>query len=240
MKFDPPLAKGRLVRRYKRFLADITLPDGQELTIHCPNTGAMTACSDPGANIWFSTSANPQRKYPHTFELIEVMGGALAGVNTARANPLVSEALEAGVITELQGYERLRRECRYGRENSRIDFLLEAHPQLPDCYVEVKSVTLGAGEGLGLFPDAVTTRGTRHLRELIEVVEAGYRGVLLFCVQHSAIERVSAAQAIDPLYADTLRLAQRAGVEVIAYGATLSPQEIRLVRPVPVVLNEQP
>lgn len=240
MKFNPPLAEARLVRRYKRFLADIILPDGEALTIHCPNTGSMKRCGDPGARVWFSTSDNPKRKYPHTFELVEVAEGDVAGINTARANQLVSEALENGVITELQGYDRIRRECRYGRENSRIDFLLEAHPGMPDCYVEVKNVTLGMGNGLGLFPDAVTTRGTRHLRELVEVVQSGRRAVLLFCVQHSGIERVAPAQAIDPGYAEALHTAARAGVEIVAYRAELDPAEIRLVRPVPVELNGPP
>lgn len=240
MKFHPPLAEGRLVRRYKRFLADIVLPGGDALTIHCPNTGSMKHCGEPGARIWFSTAANRQRKYPHTFELVEVAEGAVAGINTARANQLVGEALENGVISELQGYGRIRRECRYGRESSRIDFLLEAHPDRPDCYVEVKNVTLGMGNGLGLFPDAVTTRGTRHLRELLEVVRAGHRAVLLFCVQHSGIERVAPAQAIDPGYAEALRTAARAGVEIVAYRAELGPDEIRLVRPVPVELNGPP
>lgn len=238
MKFDPPFRPAILQRRYKRFLADVALEDGSMLTIHCPNTGSMRNCSAPGSRIWFSTSDNRNRKYPHTFEMIEVEGKALAGINTGRANPLVREAIEAGVVTRLGGYRTLRQEVGYGAENSRIDFLLQDHPDAPgrDCYIEVKNVTLGMGDGLGLFPDAVSTRGTKHLRELMHIAGQGGRAVLFFCVQHTGIARVEPAVAIDPAYSRTLREADAAGVELMAWQAEMGPGEIRLARELPVVL----
>lgn len=235
MKIKPPLAPASLIRRYKRFLADIALPDGTQVTIHCPNTGSMKNCGGAGSPVWYSTSDNKARKYPHTFELVEIEDGSLAGINTGRANALVEEALAEGVVSELSGYDMLRRELRYGEEKSRIDFLLSGHASAPDCYVEVKNVTLAMGEGLGLFPDAVTTRGTKHLRELMRIRQEGQRAVLFFCVQHTGIDRVAAARDIDPVYAQTLAEARAAGVEVLAYAAAISPEEIRLVRPVPVI-----
>lgn len=240
MLFDPPLQKAVLLRRYKRFLADIALPDGTELTIHCPNTGSMKNCLAPGQPCWYSTSESKQRKYPQTWEIATTPAGHLAGVNTGRANRLVEEAIENQVIVELGGYSDLRREVRYGEENSRIDFYLDGHAQLPACYVEVKNVTLEEGGGQGYFPDSVSTRGSKHLRELMGVVAAGKRGVLCFCVQHSGILQVSPADHIDKVYGETLRLAVAAGVEVIAYGATLSSNEIVLNRPLPVVIPPLP
>jgi len=238
MKFDPPFQQARLVKRYKRFLADIALDDGRELTIHCPNTGSMLNCSTPGCRIWFSTSSSKTRKYPHTFELIEVEGGALAGINTGRANSLVREALASGLVSALCGYGQVRSEVRYGQENSRIDFLLSDHNEYPGqaCYVEVKNVTLGLGDGLGQFPDAVSTRGSKHLRELMMIAEQGDRAVLFFCVQHSGIEQVSPATGIDPVYSETLVQAAQAGVEIMAWQAKMGPAEIRLAREIPVVL----
>lgn len=213
-----------LLKRYKRFLADIRLPGGDELTIHCPNTGSMKNCVLPDSPCWYSVSANKVRKYPHTLEIVTAPGGHLAGINTMRTNPLVEMALRAGTIAELQGYQSLRREVVCGNESSRIDFLLENNPQdARPCYVEVKNVTLMEGEGRGFFPDAVSLRGTKHLRELMFIVKQGHRAVLLFCVQHTGIETVSPADAIDPLYGKTLREAIHAGVEVIAYGARLDP-----------------
>ncbi len=231
MKFNPPLGQGTLVKRYKRFLADIRLPGGDELTIHCPNTGSMKNCLAPGQPCWFSTSDNPKRKYPYTWEIATTPAGHLAGINTGRANGLVVEALAAGRIEELSGYDHHRCEVRYGEERSRIDILLERGDS-EKCYVEIKSVTLydeEADDGLGLFPDAVSSRGSKHLRELIMVKQKGHRAVLFFCVQHSGIERVAAA-AIDPLYAATLKEAITAGVEVLVYGADISTEEIVLSR----------
>lgn len=240
MEFSPPLQQAVLIRRYKRFLADIRLPSGEETTIHCPNTGAMTRCQVQGSPCWYSVSDNPKRKYPYTWEIASTPDGHMAGVNTGRANALVEEGIRNGVITPLQGYAELRREVRYGEENSRIDFLLTAGPEAQDqpCYVEVKSVTLGMDNGQGLFPDAVSQRGTKHLRELIAMVKEGYRAVLLFCVQHTGIEQVSPADDIDPLYGQTLRQAVAEGVEVMAYQAEISPQRIKLVKALPVVLDK--
>ncbi len=170
MKFEPRLEAATLVKRYKRFLADITLPDGSERTIHCANTGAMTGCADAGNTVWYSTSDNPKRKYPNSWELSETAAGHKICINTARANQLAVEAIESGVIEELQGYDQLQTEVKYGSENSRIDILLNSKSR-PNCYIEVKSVTLldDHVEGKGYFPDAVTTRGQKHLRELSEV-----------------------------------------------------------------------
>lgn len=242
MKFDPPFQSGRLIKRYKRFLADIELPGGSVITIHCPNTGSMLNCNAPGSRIWYSTSDSKTRKYPQTFEMIEVDKGVLAGINTARANHLVREAIENNVVSALSGYGSLRQEVKYGAENSRIDFLLSDHPSQPgqECYVEVKNVTLGMGRGLGLFPDAVSTRGTKHLRELMGIVESGQRAVLFFCVQHTGIERVEPATEIDMNYSNTLRQAAEAGVEIMAWQADMSSREIRLAREVPVVIPPPP
>lgn len=240
MKYMPPLQQGILIKRYKRFLTDVRLPSGEEITIHCPNTGSMKNCLAPDASCWFSTSDNPKRKYPHTWEIATTPQGHLAGINTGRANALVVEAIESGVVAELDGYAQLRCEVRYGEERSRIDILLSDKVDSELCYVEIKSVTLyddEANDGLGLFPDAVSSRGTKHLRELMAVKAQGHRAVLFFCVQHSGIERVAPAAAIDPLYAKTLREAVAAGVEVLAYGADISDQEITLRRRLPFSLD---
>lgn len=238
MKFSVPLAGATLVRRYKRFLADVQLPDGSSTTLHCPNTGSMLGCAVPGSRVWYSHSASPGRKYPGTWELVEVGQGQLAGINTGLANRLVEEALLAGVIVPLRSYAHIQREVAYGEENSRIDFLLTGHSEKTDekCYVEVKNVTLGLGNGDGAFPDAVTTRGIKHLRELQAMRERGHRAVLLFCVQHSGIDRVRPAVEIDPAYATMLQIARDAGVELLAWRARLSPQEIVLDVQLPVIL----
>lgn len=239
MFFEVPLQQGVLLKRYKRFLADVRLSNGDEITIHCPNTGSMKNCLAEGEACWFSESNNPKRKYPHTWEIATTPQGDLAGVNTGRANALVVEAIEAGVISELQGYGQLKTEVRYGEEKSRIDILLSNEGR-PDCYVEVKSVTLRDDsadiEGQGLFPDSVSDRGAKHLRELALMVEQGHRSVLLFCVQHSGINTVSAAAEIDPVYAKTLVEAKDKGVEVYAYQAKLGAEEIVLQKPVPVIV----
>ena len=228
MKISPAFEEATFIKRYKRFFADIELLDGSELTIHCANTGSMKNCLSPGQPCWYSRSDNPKRKLPGTLEIITTTGGRLAGVNTARPNKLVVEAIENGVISELQGYDNLRTEVRYGAENSRIDILLEQGEA--QCFVEVKSVTLEA-EGRGArFPDAVTTRGAKHLRELMHVVEQGQRGVLVFCVQLTDIDEVTAAEEVDPAYTQTLAEAIAAGVEVLVYGCRLCPDEIVIDR----------
>ncbi|MDN3701072.1 DNA/RNA nuclease SfsA [Vibrio artabrorum] len=232
MHFNPPLEPATLIKRYKRFLTDIQLPDGSERTIHCANTGAMTGCATPGNTVWYSTSDNAKRKYPNSWEISETDKGHRICINTVRANPLAVEAIENGTIVELLGYNVLRTEVKYGRENSRIDILLEDNDK-PPCYIEVKSVTLldeqkTSSKGQGFFPDAVTTRGQKHLRELTEMVESGNRAVLLFTVLHSGIEKVSAAHHIDAKYSLLLKQAQDAGVEVLCYKAELSSTQIQL------------
>ena len=229
MRFERALETARLRRRYKRFLADVVTEQGEELCIHCPNTGSMLNCLQPDGRVWFSRSDDPKRKLPGTWELSETPHGRLACINTARANPLVEEALHGGVIAELAGFDGLRREVRYGQENSRIDFCLDFAGEA--AYVEVKSVTLGyADEAVAAFPDARTERGTRHLRELTALARDGIRAVQLYCVNLSGIEAVRAAEDIDPAYAAALREAKRAGVQVLAYGAELSPEGVSLVR----------
>lgn len=229
MQFDPPLEEGRLLRRYKRFLADIETAGGEQLTIHCPNTGSMLNCMAEGGRLWFSRSSDPKRKLPGTWELSETPQGRLACVNTARANALVEEALRAGTIAELTGFAALRREVAYGEENSRADFRLD-YASGP-AFVEVKSVTLGfADSAVAAFPDARSERGAKHLRELATLARRGVRAVQLYCVNLSGIAAVRPAAEIDPRYAAELQAALAAGVEVLAYGAELSPQGMRLVR----------
>ncbi len=229
------MQSGRLIKRYKRFLADIELDDGRQLTVHCPNTGSMKNCADPGSEVWIQDSGNPQRKYLFGWELVQVEGRFWACINTGRANALIREAIETGVISELQGYDLIRQEVKYGDENSRIDLLLEAS-QRPLCYVEIKNVTLLEQNGCGTFPDAVTSRGAKHLRELMLMVAQGHRAVLMFCVPHTGIQQVSPADHIDPAYGQLLREAVAAGVEVYAYGATITPQEVTISHPLPVQL----
>lgn len=229
MRFSPPLETGRLIRRYKRFLADIETDSGELLTIHCPNTGSMFNCMVEGGQVWFSRSNDPKRKLPGTWEISETPQGRLACVNTARANALVEEALLGAVITELNGFSALKREVPYGVENSRVDFRLD-YPQGP-AFVEVKSVTLGFdGSRVAAFPDAVTLRGAKHLRELAALACDGVRAVQLYCVNLSDIDAVRAAVEIDPGYAAALREAVAAGVEVLAYGVRLTPEEVWVER----------
>lgn len=235
MQFDPPLEQGRLLRRYKRFLADIETSSGELLTIHCPNTGSMFNCMQEGGVVWFSRNNDPKRKLPGTWELSETPQGRLACVNTMRANALVEEALRTGLLAELNGFTALRREVPYGEENSRIDFRLD-YPAGP-AFVEVKSVTLGfADSKVAAFPDARTERGAKHLRELANLARNGVRAVQLYCVNLSGIEAVRPALEIDPAYAQGLREAVAAGVEVLAYGVDISPQAISLQRPLQVQL----
>lgn len=228
MIFEPALRPARLISRYKRFLADVVTPEGETLTLHCANTGAMTGCATPGDTVWYSTSASLTRKYPHSWELTQTQQGHLICVNTLRANQLVREALTTGTIAELAGYPQLRAEVKYGEERSRIDFLLQAHNRA-ECYIEVKSVTL-LQQGKGYFPDAVTVRGQKHLRELASIAQRGERAVMLFTVLHSGIEDVAPARHIDARYAEQLAQAQQNGVEILCYKAQLSPTGMWLDR----------
>jgi len=233
LEFSSPLIEGRLIKRYKRFLADVELTNGELITAHTANTGAMTGCCEPGSRVWLSISDNPKRKYPHSWEIVEVAPGVLCGINTMLSNYLVSEAITTGRITELQAYKHIRREVPYGEERSRIDLLLESDGSMPACYVEVKNVTL-ADNGVALFPDAVTARGTKHLRELISVVEQGARAVIFYCVQRTDCFEFRPANEVDAVYAETLHEALGKGVEALAYQADVNPAGICLTKPMPV------
>ena len=227
----PFLTPGTLIKRYKRFLADIELEDGSTVTVHCPNSGSMKGCAAPGSPVLLSRSSNQGRKYPLTWELVQV-NSFWVGINTARPNGLVHEAIGNGTVTELQGYTSIRPEVPYG-EHSRIDLLLEGPAGC--CFVEVKNATM-IDSNRALFPDAVTTRGQKHLNELMRVVREGNRGVIFFTVQRGDCESVSPADGIDPEYGRLLRMALSCGVEAFAYRALITPEEILLTRRLPVIV----
>lgn len=237
------LVHGKLIRRYKRFLADVMLDGGEQATVHCPNTGSMKNCVEAGADVWLSVSDNPKRKYRFTWEYMRTGADHFIGINTGRANWLVEEALQRRSIDMLAGYQEIRREVRYGEENSRIDFQLSKNDGSRNsediCYVEVKSVTLlesPVTKGIGYFPDAVSERGAKHLRELMLVRQGGEKAVLLFCVQHTGIREVRPADHIDEHYGVLLREAVVKGVDIIAYKVRRTATGFRLWRAVPVVL----
>lgn len=232
MQFASPLIKCTLIKRYKRFLADVLLETGVQITAHTPNTGSMKGCCEPGSTVWLRDSGNPDRKYPLSWEIVEAKPDVLVGINTHLSNQLVQEAIEDGTIAELQGYKIIRREVKYGQENSRIDLLLEDGSQA-DCYLEVKNVTM-VGEGIAAFPDAVSKRGTKHLRELQAMVTQGYRAVIFYCLQRNDALVVQPADEIDPEYGLALREAIENGVEALAYMAEVTPEQISIQQPVPV------
>ena len=248
LQFLSSLQQGQLIQRYKRFLADV-IPNGASgedlLTIHCPNTGKMTGCAEPGWTVYFSTSDNAKRKYAHTWELVKNDQDDFICVNTTRANQLVAEALAQRHIPQLAQYSEIKAEVRYGHENSRIDFLLREAGQ-PDCYVEVKSVTLlddtilegkeqvGA-QGQGYFPDTQSVRAQKHVRELMQCVQDGQRAVLFFCVLHTGITRVSPAHHLDPVYGALITEALAVGVECIAWQAKITPEGMQLVQELPFI-----
>jgi sugar fermentation stimulation protein A len=229
MDFEKPLVSGRLVKRYKRFLADVVLDSGEEITAHCANPGSMLGLNAPGSLVYLSRSDNPARKLAYSWEIIEA-DGALVGVSTAHPNRLVEEALTAGLIPELAGFASLRREVKYGK-NSRIDFLLEAADG-GLTYVEVKNVHLMREPGLAEFPDSVTARGAKHLGELEDMVRAGHRAVMVYLVQRPDCSEMDFAADIDPAYAAALRQAMAGGVEAFAIGCEVTPQFIRATRKV--------
>jgi len=235
MRKDLSLLPATFIKRYKRFFTDIRTEQGELLTVHCPNTGSMKNCQVESGPCWYSLSDNPKRKLPGTLEIVTTSFGNLAGVNTARPNHIVRRAIEDNLIPELRGYENIRSEVRYGEEKSRIDLLLERGQEglIERCYVEVKNVTLDCGDGHAQFPDAVTSRGAKHLRELMAMVAQGHRAVLFFCVQLTGVKSMSIAGDIDPLYAETLSAAIDAGVEVLVWQADISDRDISLQRPLP-------
>lgn len=236
MNFEHELFHGILIKRYKRFLADVKLDSGEIVTAHCANSGSMLGLKEEGNEVWLSPATNPKAKLNYKWEIVKV-GSALVGINTSLPNKLVEEAILDGTITELQGYENLRREMKYG-ENSRIDlFLSGSKDGRPDCYVEVKSVTLSRDDGIGEFPDAVTSRGTKHLRELGDMVDQGQRSVMLYLAQRSDIDNFKVASDIDPAYADALKVAKEKGVEAYCYKCDISPTSIKVDKKVPVLDN---
>ena len=235
MKFTSPLVKGILLKRYKRFLADVDL-GGETVTAHCANPGSMLGLAEPGSAVWLSRSDNPKRKLKFSWELIEVDAGAgptLVGINTSHPNGLVAEAIGSGQIGELTGYADLRREVKYGT-NSRIDILLQNN-ETSLCYVEIKNVHLMREPGLAEFPDSVTARGAKHLRELSAMVDEGHRAVMVYLVQRGDAQKLALARDIDPGYGNAFDAAQKAGVEAIAYACTVSPEAIEVDRAIPVV-----
>jgi len=229
MRLPQPLVKGILTRRYKRFLAEVVLDDGRTVTAHCPNPGAMLGLNQPGMTVWLSSSSDPRRKLAFTLELVEADGG-LVGINTQHPNRLVSEALSAGAIPELAGYETVRPEVAYGQA-SRVDFLLSG-PDRPDCWLEVKNCHLMRTPGLAEFPDCVAARSTKHLRELAARVEAGDRAVVLFVVQREDCPSFGACHDLDPEFAATLLRVAEQGVGVLVYACEMNTAEILIKRPI--------
>jgi sugar fermentation stimulation protein A len=227
MILPSPLLPGRLIRRYKRFFADVLLEDGREVTAHCPNTGTMLGVAEPESDVWLSVSDNPKRKLPYTWEIVRA-DGALVGINPLNANRVVGGALETSDVPGVNQYGSIRREVRYG-EGSRVDFLL-SEPGLPDCYIEVKNVHLARQNGLAEFPDAVTARGAKHLAELAREKAAGNRALMLFLVQREDCDRFQVAGDIDPAYAAALGTALEAGVEVLCLACRVSLTDITVVR----------
>ena len=226
MRFQTELVPARLIRRYKRFLADCTLDDGREVTAHCANPGSMMGLADPGMRIWLEPNDDPKRKLNYGWRLVDHENGHFTGVDTALPNRAVKAALIAGQVPALAMYETVRPEVKYG-ENSRIDFLL-TQPGLPDAYVEVKSATLSRTPGLVEFPDSVTARGAKHLAELAQMARAGHRAVLLYLVQRTDCTAFSVARDIDPAYAAAFDAARAAGLETLVIGTHISPQQVTL------------
>lgn len=232
MTFSEALTIGKLVRRYQRFLADVALESGETVTAHCPNTGSMLGLKQAGNRVWISRADNPKRKLAWTWELVEPAPGVLVGIHTGRANGLVREALEAGLIPELAGFDGVRPEARLSAR-SRTDLLLDFAGR--PCFVEVKSVTAAVEGDTGFFPDAVSERASKHMDELAEAVGRGARAAVVFCVQREDVAAVRPADHIDPAFGRSLRQAAEAGVELFALGARVTPQAIVLERRLPIL-----
>lgn len=233
MRFATPLVPARLLRRYKRFLADAVLEDGSEVVAHCPNPGAMTGLAEPGTRIWLEPNDDPRKKLNFGWRLVEHAEGHFTGVDTALPNRALAAALSDEKVTALSGYQSLRAEVRYG-QRSRVDFLLTGEGRR-DCYVEVKSVTLMRQPGLAEFPDTVTARGARHMSELAEMVRQGHRAVVLFLVQRTDAVRVAIAEDIDPAYAAAFQAARASGVEALALSCRITPEGVIPAQPLPLI-----
>ncbi|MXQ06581.1 DNA/RNA nuclease SfsA [Alphaproteobacteria bacterium GH1-50] len=233
MRFQTELVPARLIRRYKRFLADAVLEaDGREVTVHCPNPGAMLGLAEDGMRIWLEPNDDPRKKLKFGWRLVELDGGHLAGIDTGVPNRVVKEALEARAIAELRPYETVRAEVPYA-EKSRVDFLLTGAGR-PDTFVEVKNVHLRRDGRLAEFPDCVTLRGARHLDDLAAMVAAGARAVMLYLVQRTDCDAVGFARDIDPAYGRAFDRAREAGVEAIAYGTSIDRSGVTLGPALPV------
>lgn len=236
MKFETKLLKGTLIKRYKRFMADVELEDGNIITAHCANPGAMLGLKQEGLTVWLSPANNPKRKLKYSWELVEFENeGTFVGINTSHPNKLTEEAITNGTITELQGYNTLQREVKYG-QNSRIDILLSDNPPNPKqlCYVEVKNAHLLRQQAMAEFPDSVTTRGAKHLNELQEMVQQGHRAVMIYVIQRTDATAFKLAHDIDPKYAEAFEKATKSGVEAIAYTCNITPTEITIIKPIPI------
>ena len=232
MQFETPLQSATLIKRYKRFLADVTTDGGRKITVHCPNSGSMRGCSTPGSKVMLSTSSNPKRKYPQTLEMVRE-GDTWIGVNTMLTNKIVAEAILEGRIEELQGIDRLTREVTTSK-SSRLDLLLERGDE--KIYVEIKNCSL-VEDGWAMFPDAVTARGTKHLNELASLVQQGHQGIIFFLIQRMDADRFRPAAHIDPLYAKTLAEVSKKGVQILAYQADIRPESIIVQKSIPCFLK---
>ncbi|WP_299786181.1 DNA/RNA nuclease SfsA [uncultured Marivita sp.] len=233
MRFQTPLVPGTLIRRYKRFLADVTLADGQEVTAHCANPGSMMGLAEPGTRVWLEPNDDPKKKLRFGWRLVENGNGHFTGVDTAVPNRMLRAAFEARDVPGLTEFDSLRAEVPYG-EKSRFDFLLSQAGQ-PDLYIEVKSVTLSRQPGLAEFPDSVTARGTRHLNDLSDMVRQGHRAMMLYLVQRTDCSRMTLAEDIDPSYATAWSGATAAGVETLALDCQISPEAVRLGKPIEMI-----
>ena len=236
MKLEPALIPATLIKRYKRFLADVELSDGRVITVHTPNTGSMMGLSEPGMQVWLRDTQNPTRKYQFSWEMTEPSVGNLVGVHTGIVNQLVTEAIELNRIPELSDYQSVQQERPYGVEKSRIDLLLSATGRR-DCYIEIKNVTAIDQSGSAIFPDAITARGQKHLRELMEIVNQGNRAVMFFCIQRQDCHSFRPAYEIDPDYAALLKQAYQHGVEILAYKSTISPESIEITNSVEILTD---
>ena len=230
MRFQTALVPARLIRRYKRFLADVVLEaDGREVTAHCPNPGAMLGLADEGMRVWLEPNDDPKKKLKFGWRLVE-LGDAMAGIDTAVPNRVVGEALRAGVVAEVADYTGVKAEVKYGK-NSRVDFLLTADGK-PDLYLEVKNVHLKREGDLAEFPDCVTTRGAKHLQELSDMVALGHRAVMFYLVQRTDCRRFDLARDLDPTYGMAFDEARAAGVEVICYGTLITTEGVSFGNPI--------